>query len=543
MEKNTEEFIEALLKRSEILKNKRSNFESRWQEICELVMPRKANFTAKRQPGALNNQYQYDTTASYCADLLASSLHGFLTNPASNWFNLRFDSLPDELKDNSELRDWLAENTETMRTEFNRPSACFSTNIHETYIDLVTLGTAALYVGWNDKEDSLLFQSRYMGEIYVDENAAGQVDTIFREFSWNLRKIIEKWGRDCLPEDLKDNAHNPAYLEKEFTILHAIFPNHVYNRDKMQLPSNRPVSSVFILKEPKHLIAKDGYFEQALFVPRWLKVSDEIYGRSQAMSCLPDIKMLQEMMKETLTAAQLANYPTTLIKDDDEFFPTMIKPHGFIKYRNTPPQPYNANVQPRIGIDFMNEIRGRIRTAFFIDIMMTSEGMNMTATEVMERVQEKMRALGPILGRLQSELLGPMITRGFGLLQRRGKLKPLPDITLKDGRQFVDLNVSIEYLSPLAMAQKQITAQNMAQAVEMSTPFFNLNPGSTVKVDCDKAIDKIFKVFGVDDVITAAEEIEAIREAQKQAASEQTEKEDALLATQIAANAKGLKNV
>ena len=35
----------------------------------------------------------------------------------------------------------------------------------------------------------------------------------------------------------------------------------------------------------------------------------------------------------------------------------------------------------------------------------------MTATEVIQRNEEKMRILGPVLGRLQSELLQPMILR------------------------------------------------------------------------------------------------------------------------------------
>ena len=37
----------------------------------------------------------------------------------------------------------------------------------------------------------------------------------------------------------------------------------------------------------------------------------------------------------------------------------------------------------------------------------------MTATEVLQRNEEKMRILGPVMGRIQSELLEPMINRVF----------------------------------------------------------------------------------------------------------------------------------
>ena len=38
---------------------------------------------------------------------------------------------------------------------------------------------------------------------------------------------------------------------------------------------------------------------------------------------------------------------------------------------------------------------------------MMQQGPQMTATEVIQRNEEKMRLLGPVLGRLQSELLKP----------------------------------------------------------------------------------------------------------------------------------------
>jgi hypothetical protein len=44
----------------------------------------------------------------------------------------------------------------------------------------------------------------------------------------------------------------------------------------------------------------------------------------------------------------------------------------------------------------------------------------MTATEVMQRTEERMRLLGPILGRMEAELLGPIITRVFGIMLRQG---------------------------------------------------------------------------------------------------------------------------
>ena len=68
----------------------------------------------------------------------------------------------------------------------------------------------------------------------------------------------------------------------------------------------------------------------------------------------------------------------------------------------------------------------------------------MTATEVLERSAEMVRILGATYGRLQSELLTPLIERAIYILHRRGQI---PDIYL-DGRL-----VGITYQSPIASTQ------------------------------------------------------------------------------------------
>jgi hypothetical protein len=68
----------------------------------------------------------------------------------------------------------------------------------------------------------------------------------------------------------------------------------------------------------------------------------------------------------------------------------------------------------------------------------------MTATEVVERASETTRLLGATYGRLQAELLTPLLTRAVAILRRRGEI---PDLAL-DGR-----TVDLQYKSPLARTQ------------------------------------------------------------------------------------------
>ena len=72
--------------------------------------------------------------------------------------------------------------------------------------------------------------------------------------------------------------------------------------------------------------------------------------------------------------------------------------------------------------------REAISQTFHVDQLLITENRNMTATEVVQRNEEKMRILGPVLGRLQSELLQPMIIRIFNIMLRNKLLPDAPEI-------------------------------------------------------------------------------------------------------------------
>ena len=94
----------------------------------------------------------------------------------------------------------------------------------------------------------------------------------------------------------------------------------------------------------------------------------------------------------------------------------------------------------------LDSLQRRIRHALLVDRLAPIAGAGMTATEVLERSAEMSLLLGATYGRLQSELLTPLIKRAFSILKRRGEI---PDISL-DGRLVV-----VDYRSPLARSQGQ----------------------------------------------------------------------------------------
>ena len=482
MKTNVYSLADRIIQRTDELKSQRMNFERLWQEVSELVLPRKADFTVTQMQGAGRGRKLFETTAVNAAELLAAGLHGLMTNPAGKWFSLSVA----EHKKTLEIAEWLVEAEQILADEIIRPSAGFATNIHEVYLDLAVLGTAGLYVGWDEKNDSLLFQSRFLGELFLEENAAGQIDRIYRVFKMSLEKIIQTWGKTAVSENMLAAYESGRQAQREFEIIHAVFPNDLFEKGAV---FQKPVSSVYILKDERTILFSGGFEEMPLFVTRWNKACTEVYGRSPAISVLPDIKMLQEMMKETIIAAQLANRPPLLVRDDDQFSPAATVPGGIIRYTGEAPKTFVSGANSSIGLEIMNEIRQRIRAAFYNDRLINTENVQMTATEVLQRAEEKMRLMGPVFGRLQTELLGPMMTRVFGLLVRHGKMVLPSDLKFGD--------VRVEYVSPLSLSQKHLQAQAVMRTLELAAGLLQIQPEAAAVFNVPEAIRKIGEIYGV----------------------------------------------
>ena len=62
---------------------------------------------------------------------------------------------------------------------------------------------------------------------------------------------------------------------------------------------NMAFASYYIDMESKKLMSESGFEEMPYIVPRFLKATGEVMGRSPAMVALPDVKMLNLMSKQS----------------------------------------------------------------------------------------------------------------------------------------------------------------------------------------------------------------------------------------------------
>ena len=289
------DLTKSLKRRFDKLKTNRQNWETHWQEVADYMLPRKADVTKTRSKGDKRTELIFDSSPLQSVDLLAASLHGMLTNPSTPWFTLRYKD--PEIENDDEAKLWLESATDAMYVAFNRSN--FQQEIFELYHDLITFGTACMFVQ-DDDEDTLKFSTRHINEIYIAENEKGKVDTVYRLFKMSVRAAFQQFG-EAISTSTKGLITKDPY--EEISILHAVYPRNDFD-PKKQDRKNMPFESVYMEYKNLNELSVAGFKEFPFVVPRYLKASHEIYGRSPAMTALPDVKMLNEMSKTTIKAAQ-----------------------------------------------------------------------------------------------------------------------------------------------------------------------------------------------------------------------------------------------
>jgi len=513
------------------LMEKRSNWESHWQEVSDLMLPRKAEITKERARGDKRHTQIFDATAIHALELLAASLHGMLTSSANRWFSLRFKET--QLNESDEAKEWLEDATQRMYDVISKSN--FQQEIFECYHDLIAFGTSCLMIE-EDQEDVLNFSARHIKEVYIQENKKGFVDTLYRRFKMPAQAAVSKFGFENVSREVQNTANKNPF--DDIDLVHVVRPRIDFDPNKKD-KKNMPFQSIYFEYGTGHIISLGGFKENPYVIPRYLKASTEQYGRSPGMNALPDVKVLNKMVENSLKAAAKQIDPPLLIPDDGMLAPIRMSPGSINYYRSGSRdriEPLNINANTSITINNENQRRDAINKMFHIDQLVVTENRNMTATEVLQRQEEKMRILGPVLGRLQSELLSPLITRVFNILLRNGLFLQSPDILQQQ-------ELKIEFVSPMALAQRGQELQSLMRGLEIFGSLAQTMPVMDY-IDENGLVKNIIDILGLPArVIKSDAEVEQIRTERAEQEAQQMEMQQQMAETQMAKNAAPMAKV
>lgn len=412
--------VPALARRYRALLERRSPWDTAWESLAEHFLPTRFRTDDSPDDRPLLNRSLVDATGILAMRTLAAGLQGGMTSPARPWFRLALDD--PELSRSHAGQRYLDEVEARMRVVLQRCN--FYNAMHTIYAELGTFGTAFVFE-LADLRHGFRFVPLCAGQYVLDTDAARRVDTVFHRMHMSLRQMVQSFGPEALPENLRLAARRTP--DQRHAVIHAVLPR-TERRPRLAGQCHMPWASVYWLEGREGQVVplkESGFLGFPGFGPRWDVAANDVYGRSPAMDALPDCRMLQQMGITTLKAIHKAVDPPMSVHAGLRSVGLDLTPGGInfvdsLPGQNQPVATPLLQVKPDLAQarSAMEAVQQQIRAGLYNDLFrLILEGRSkVTASEIAAREEEKLLLIGPVLERLHDELLIPLIDRTFRLM-------------------------------------------------------------------------------------------------------------------------------
>jgi len=501
----------------------RQPFMERWKAIRDYQLPYLGCFDdtndSTNQHRRMDNNVM--TGTAWEADqVFAAGVMSGLTPPSRQWFKFNFNN--PALKDNVQAAAILDERNEIMYAILAR--ANFYNAVHSCYAEL-PFGQAPIGV-FPNPTTIVHFIPFQCGSYVMDVGANGVVDVFGRKYQMTAAQLLDQFGEENLPTTVKNALRSGDKYSTRFTVCFMAEPNKEHKEGSPK-QSDMPYRVMYWVdgSAENEWLHIGGCHEFPIKVARYLVTGLEPYAKGSGWFAEGDSKMLQALEKAYLTSVQLVNKPP-MVSDAD----TAARGINLVPGSANIVAGAQSRLEPLLKVQQdLTALREKIETtkdavkrAYSSDLFLLLGEIDrgqMTAREVMERTQEKLQQLGPVVERLQFEFLNPILERVYAIAERANVFPPFPDEVLEqlDGEE-----IKIEYLSPLVQAQKMSGLTAIEQSLAFTGQVAQLYPEALDTKNWDEVINKYDEMLGVPAVCTrSTDDVQGIRKQRAEAQQKQ----------------------
>ena len=328
----------------------------------------------------------------------------------------------------------------------------FHTQFYECALDIL-IGTGTLKIEETDDDmNPLCFRAIPQKGIAFEEGPYGTVETHWRRFQVKARLLERMWPGFNPSQKIRNLIENSP--NSEVTVSEGV----LYD------PKTKKYYGVLWVQNENRISWDEDFGETSPWVTgRYTKVSGEVRGRGPAMQALPDVRSLNKAKEFVLQKAAIDLAGMYTATDDGvtnpytmTIAPGVVIPVGSNNTNNPSIQRLDTGTNLALAQFEINELQLAIKLALFSDLR-DPTGPVRTATEVAIEQRELAKRIGSAFGRLQTEVLIPVLKRVVAILTRRGLIVPIE----LEGR-----DVKVKFTSPLARAQDGEDLLAVQQAVQ-----------------------------------------------------------------------------
>ena len=433
----------------------------------------------------------YDNTIIQAQQTFSAGCYEYMLS--GEWFDFTAPTIGGK---KSEIADeWYRKCAEVIQELLNESN--FSLMIQRHLNDRNSFGHGDISLE-QGKERLFNFRVSPVGTVFVVEDDEGLVDTRYVSYDWTAKKIVGRFGEEAVSPDVLD-----AYLDdtqrnkKTFKIWHIIRPREDTDREYGKIDGkNKPFMSYWCEENAQHELDNNGFDEKPFVFSRFERWTSE-YGWSPAILALPTTRASQSIMRDLTALSELKVWPRTIVPDN---FKDIIEwaAGGATVYpansaNGAKPEVWGDGGDYNIGKDIFEMLTQMIKDCYHVDLFkaLAERTKQMTATEVMELVQEKLINFRPTFARFTSETLNPLLNRAFNLALRAGRLPPVPREVLEqdESGEFSVPQPRPVHVSKIARALRALENKSILEFMQQIAGLLELDPNLFFdNYDADKLV-------------------------------------------------------
>jgi hypothetical protein len=474
--------LNSLLRKYEKASNQKENYKDLFEECYELAFPQRKGFYDSTV-GERRDEKIFDETAVVGVQEFASRLQQGLVPNFARWadFQAGSETSPNQKEKVNNDLDTVTDYVFEIIQQSN-----FSQEIHESFMDLA-VGTAVLGVEEGDAVNPINFSAIPLTDVVLDTGPDDRIDHVFREREMRYSDIPITYPDGSINEELQQQILENA--DSKTRVLEIVCKDYEKKNEESYYKA--------IVHEPSQCFIdyKDfsGLGSNPFVCFRWSKCAGEVYGRGPLMNALSAIKTCNLTIQLILENAQMAISGIYQMDDDGVVNPDTISlmPGTIIPKSPTSAglQPINAAGRFDVAQLILSDMRMNIKRALYNDMLGNPDRTPASATEVAERMADLSRRIGSAFGRLQAEMVQPVLQRIIYILKKQGRI----EIPTVNGRE-----VKIRSVSPLAQAQNQADITAVARWLELIQGAFGPQL-INILIDTEQVAAQLARKFGVPD--------------------------------------------
>jgi len=538
------------------------NFRTTWCDTLRWALPHRSTWILSQTEGQRKNQHIVDPTHVLA---LRSFVAGFLegnTSSSRPWY--RVGTKDSERNDNDENKAWLQHYTE--RTLKNLGSSNFYHQAGNFYYDYGVVNTGAHYMEELDK--GFHVHTLMPGSYYVLNDSYGEADILVREFSLNVKSLVESYGKkhgDKGPWSNISHGVRKMYEDGNYAqmvdIVHVVKRNPYFDPKTNVIHKNRPwVSLSYEIgsggsrghhwQDGQEFGYSGSMRDDDVFLEvHQTKRKPFIVGKSTNEAAygekgptLDALGLIKSLNKKAISKDQAIEQilkpalqgPASLRKSYISHAPNTFVPidsrSAGLKQKLEP----IFQVNPAIGtlIQDVGDLRGMVDKLYFADYLLylSKNPKTRTARETDAIVEEQQRIIGPNLQSLNETYNVPVLEWVMDYtLYEDEHLRPPPE-----GLQGQALKP--EFVSIFAQAQKAADLPAIDRYVQMISSVGQIDPSILQKINTDKLADlyedRLYLPAGLNN---PQDKVEAERQQAQQAAQRQQQLQETVPAMAKAA--------